>query len=659
MKDIGRYYKPVLLMLLIGFMVNVGLVLAAWNQNPEPRIDLTIEGYFNANDTGKGDYLRTLSGQNVHNNFFTNTNSCASCHMTHMAPGQTLLFQRSVYNTCTTCHFNETMGTFNVLNGLQPGGAPTAGGRFFDGDFLAEAERPGASYHLATGLLQHWQAPGSGITDAGTLPADSPWLKPFACGSCHAPHGSYSGRHIQYNPNGTALRYTNRPLDYSVTEAVYTLQTQDSHLVPWLYYDREDNPEVAVYIYKGSVDITNQFEINYATGKIKRKSGSDIPDSVTFSHAFVFGMNADGTHKRDVVAFCVSCHTEFTDGTGFVRHQGWTNSARSAGSEIVPFNHKIGINVPQGTMSDTLFSALALERDGTENRLTCLTCHYAHGTDLGRMQRRSLDGNLEPLQVDDTATLPAYTATLRYLNPENGDTYGGRFEACYVCHNGKFLYKPQVTATRPVAGSTVAASSITTIEIDFDIPLAVDRVSNVVYSVKDNLDTTVSGTLALSGDRTLVFTPSASVDAGMQYTVMLGNVMSEAGGTLTEYTFSFHTYLEVAEDAQGNLLVSPTGTGVAPDSTVEAVMTAGVNAGSVDAATFVVSYMLDSVKTQLSGSYSVVNGNTVRFTPDQPLPAGQTITVELYKPDGVAPGIEAVSGAPLGENVQWTFTVQN
>ena len=653
-----RFRKPALMLVIFMLAVNVGFVLAAWDKNPVARVDVAMEGYFNANETGIGNLLRNLDGQKVHSNFLENTNSCASCHMTHVAPGTKLLLQRSVYNTCTTCHFNETMGTYNVLTGNGPNGA-NAGGRFFDGEYLTDSERPGASYHLATGLLQHWQAPGSGILDAASLPAESSWLKPFSCGSCHAPHGSYSERHLHYNPNRIADRFIKRPLVYNATDEVYLLGASERHLVPWLYYDRDDNPDLAVYIYKGSTDITSQFSINYATGEIRRVSGTDVPDSVTFSQAFVFGMNTDGTHKSGVVEFCTSCHLQFADQSGNMLHGDWSNSARPEGSKVVPFNHKIGMDVPQGEMSANLFGALALERDGTENRLTCLTCHFAHGTDLVRMQRRSQDGGLEPLQVSDPGVLPAYTANLRYLNPDNGDGYGGRFEACRLCHGGEFLYEPQVTATLPVNGSTVAAATVTTIDVEFDIALVNDVVATAHFSVEDNTLAVVAGTLALSGDRKLVFTPDVSLTAGMEYTVKLGNITSAAGGTLDTSQFKFFTFLEVAVDGQGNLQVQPQGTDVPSTNTIEALLTAGVEPTSVSEATFVVSYLLSDVKTQINGTYSVVGGKTILFTPTEPLPLGQVITVEVFPPAGLAPGILAESGAVLKEKYQWSFTVSD
>jgi predicted CXXCH cytochrome family protein len=186
----GGFRKPALALLLAFVMVNLGIVLAAglpWEgKNPVARLDLAAEGVFNANRTGHAGvdgfdgYLRNVGGQSVHQSFLLNTNSCASCHLTHTAPGEKLLFQRSVYNTCTACHFDGTMNTYDILRE-----AGLAGGRFYDGDepFAFDVSgRSGVSFHLATGLKTTGEAPGADPSLEGW------WERPFTCGSCPPRH---------------------------------------------------------------------------------------------------------------------------------------------------------------------------------------------------------------------------------------------------------------------------------------------------------------------------------------------------------------------------------------------------------------------------------------------------------------------------------------
>jgi predicted CXXCH cytochrome family protein len=154
----------------------------------------------NANNTADGvdaagdnfsTVIKNLTGHKTHTSYQNNTNSCASCHQTHTAKGDQLLFADGVYQTCTACH-DGTLGFYNVF---APGEeASTSGAGTFGGSH-------GASMHLANDAVKISAAPGgngSGVTAVGGYQ----WGENFNCASCHAPHGSYSDRLLQYNPNG-------------------------------------------------------------------------------------------------------------------------------------------------------------------------------------------------------------------------------------------------------------------------------------------------------------------------------------------------------------------------------------------------------------------------------------------------------------------------
>lgn len=182
----------------------------------------TVGGWtiFNANYTGENNvpyfksdpadpstfstYQRNVVGQLVHTDFQLNTNSCASCHMTHTAQSRRLLFRNGVYTTCTACH-DGTLGFLNVF------AAPTAenpfGGSKTAGTFGADMGR-NASVHLANGAMKLSAAPGGNRANV-TVTEDNgagTWNADFTCGSCHGPHGSYSIRLLHSNPNNIALR---------------------------------------------------------------------------------------------------------------------------------------------------------------------------------------------------------------------------------------------------------------------------------------------------------------------------------------------------------------------------------------------------------------------------------------------------------------------
>jgi predicted CXXCH cytochrome family protein len=124
----------------------------------------------------------THGTQRTHGEYMNNTNSCASCHQTHTGAGASLLFKNGEYQTCTACH-DGTLGFYNVFTGSDSAG--TFGGTH-DGNM---------SVHLANGTVGVKAAPG-GKNDGG-----GEWDAEFTCASCHAPHGSFSDRLLNSNPN--------------------------------------------------------------------------------------------------------------------------------------------------------------------------------------------------------------------------------------------------------------------------------------------------------------------------------------------------------------------------------------------------------------------------------------------------------------------------
>jgi predicted CXXCH cytochrome family protein len=154
----------------------------------------------NANDTGNSvdaegenfdSVIKNLTGHTTHTSYQNNTNSCASCHQVHTAKGDQLLFADGVYQTCTACH-DGTLGFYNVF--ADGANATTTGAGTFGGSH-------GASMHLANDAVKINAAPG-GNGGGVTVTGGYQWGENFNCASCHAPHGSFSDRLLQYNPNG-------------------------------------------------------------------------------------------------------------------------------------------------------------------------------------------------------------------------------------------------------------------------------------------------------------------------------------------------------------------------------------------------------------------------------------------------------------------------
>jgi predicted CXXCH cytochrome family protein len=138
------------------------------------------------------DNTGTHGTQRTHGSYMNNTNSCASCHQTHTGASEGLLFKDGQYATCTACH-DGTLGFYNVM-GAGSNSAGTFGGTH-DGNMSA---------HLANGTVKLSAAPGGNNNATATDGKGGEWTEEFTCANCHAPHGSYSDRLLNEDPNGMA-----------------------------------------------------------------------------------------------------------------------------------------------------------------------------------------------------------------------------------------------------------------------------------------------------------------------------------------------------------------------------------------------------------------------------------------------------------------------
>jgi predicted CXXCH cytochrome family protein len=135
--------------------------------------------------------------QRTHGSYMNNTNSCASCHQTHTAAASSLLFKDGKYDTCTACH-DGTLGFYNVFSTdtskTDGSGFDNSAGTF------GGSHDANMSAHMATGALDMVAAPGGDRNNT-----TGSWEEEFTCASCHAPHGSFSDRLLNENPNDMAV----------------------------------------------------------------------------------------------------------------------------------------------------------------------------------------------------------------------------------------------------------------------------------------------------------------------------------------------------------------------------------------------------------------------------------------------------------------------
>ena len=628
----------IVIVVLILLSVAAAAHVDYWGYN-NPQAPLSPQDMpVNANLSGQvidGSLLRRVPGQSIHGEQMKNTNSCASCHITHTASAGQLLFQSSVYNACITCHAGDYT-PYDVVGGSL------AGGRFYTSNL--SNERKGVSYHLATGTRKVGDAPGALRGDDATMrytrrgeATAGEWDKLFSCSSCHAPHGSYSDRLLHYNVNGQGKRDT-QPIR-ALGEGKYRVVNSKANS-PWLYYDPQNHPEYAVIVYRNEKDITEQFAINYGRGELDRVSGNSEPTHVSFVRPTRVTMqikNNSVIHSGGVVDFCTACHIGYydsVDGSTFAWHDR--------------FYHQIDMDVSKWIDERAVANLNLEESAGGQKQLTCLTCHFAHGTDTALMRMRGgewwnpASATWRLVRLDTEVPNDISTANLRFLNPGNDDEFSGRYESCYLCHQAVKL-TPEVIETTPT-DQEYGIGTGTAIEIIFDLKMA--KASIVVLQGED---IAVEGTVSVE-ENIIKFEPTEELLPGQTYTVIVKDAKSRIGGALESLQFEFHTFMFIEEIAPRDEAED-----VESDTAIQIIFSHDIDMEALseaDGDEFMVAYINEYGEFVMVEGVLRIEDNQLTFIASEGLPAGEIITVT------VGEQFQNLSGVALQEPYQWFFTTK-
>ncbi|MDW7651233.1 MAG: cytochrome c3 family protein [Bacillota bacterium] len=418
--------------------------------------------------TSRDNKMGHNDNQLIHGHYENNTNSCASCHMTHTAAGGNLLIRNGVYNTCVACHdgtFGPPDGKYNVL-------MPT---KMFGGGTFGGPAGEGTSVHLATGHLTIGNAPGGYRNYTDMTGKKGLWDKEFTCASCHAPHGSYSSRLIHYNPNNYALRPASEggsflsqgtsTIDYGEGNVVTVTGTDP--LTVQFNYDSV-NGKTYLYVYNDGVKMEQPFlyAYNFAAGHKKVyetrievdgsfKDGSNTPYNELWKWDYSKGYaTRAGDHTATNITyvqvapaftgFKVVDETVYVDTNGLLVAEGTAGATKatrvnytSGTNEFCATCHTdyqqnrsdgAGVKSPRGTFSmafrhnmNQSAKANMPGEPGSWGRtnMTCLTCHFAHGTTADIQ----VTATNEALPAG-TADVAASSALKRYVN----------MSVCWRCH---------------------------------------------------------------------------------------------------------------------------------------------------------------------------------------------------------------------------------
>lgn len=278
------------------------------------------------------------SGPHIGPIFPENTDACASCHRIHTASGVYLLAEgTTIFGFCTSCH-NGSGANTNVLQGRFEGTVT---------DFDTHTEG----------------VPGNGLNAGGYIYAYS-----------------YTGRNSR--TSGWA-QVTSR-------HNINGLDT-DTYYIAWGGGSVGPGFQIAL----DCTSCHNPHGTENADGseryRILRNEVNGVDVATIKAHEEISHNYTSISYRDGIAGFCIACHTQYIkkssyydagDGQGLqirVRHSVpmyiSRGDVRTGNQKTIAQNLNEHIQLP---LEQTVFS----DQASGDNRLTCLTCHQVHGTNV-------------------------------------------------------------------------------------------------------------------------------------------------------------------------------------------------------------------------------------------------------------------------------------
>jgi hypothetical protein len=489
------------------------------NGNPinSTHVDVTGTGLQNANLTGYNNTRKNRSGQKVHGFYQNNTNSCASCHQTHTAAnGESLLFKDGVYSTCSACHD----GTTGAYNSFAPVSSDMTSS--IAGTFNVQTAGHNGSLHEADGSLKISAAPGGnkagGQYDqefdcaschaahgAGSAGENNLNTDPMGWGS--VPYAATAGQQITYtkghgqatitttvdNKNGKLFTFgasdiidlnnggtipTTETFPYILVKttaqaADITSQTNPSKTTGNYFWSRAGvkpgDLVIQTYRWDGSKGYVKDYSLwnrelgyPYVANTVLKQGSTDLSmDSgltIVWRDGFAFGPSVS---KIDNAVVSIGIDVETT--TDIASLYDSTNSAYipDSGLEMSKYCASCHVDYASTTRTDNTGVYTTAHRHATlQDRLTCVRCHYAHGSEAQIMH----DANdntyytlTAPGKVFD-ASVPGNTdKAISYFVDPNPSSALKRYtgmSVCYACHGKgeQFIGSPNTNKADTTTG---------------------------------------------------------------------------------------------------------------------------------------------------------------------------------------------------------------
>ncbi len=437
--------------------------------------DVTGSGLLNANETGYNNTRKNRDGQKIHGAYQNNTNSCASCHQTHTANDNNLLFKDGVYSTCSACH-DGTTGAYNYFNATSSS-TPNS----ISGTFDVSADVAHGSLHQADGTLQIKAAPGGNSnpsSDVKSVSANT-WGQDFDCASCHAPHGAGSADEnnlnvdplgwggIQYYAEGATkadgTKATKDDANGKLFKGVIVQDTvpttkgdpyilvrftaaaadisTDTKNIGYLYSRagvKEGDQVIQTYRWDGSQYVRDYSlwlrDLGYKKAPFQ-KANTAFYDStgtaidivkadmtIVWRDGFVFGPDVSTVNKADV---SVGIDVETTSDIKSLYDPASASYVPDSGVEMTKYCAACHTDY----MTDTTTGVQGVQTSftnpyrhtGLTDQMTCVRCHFAHGTKADIMKDRT---DVKATTEDTLSGTNHSSALRRYIDIESCYTSG-------------------------------------------------------------------------------------------------------------------------------------------------------------------------------------------------------------------------------------------
>jgi hypothetical protein len=453
----------------------------------EVTVDVDGSKLYNANHTGTSGASKK-TGQNTHGFYQNNTNSCAGCHQTHTAAdGEYLLFKDGIYSTCSACHD----GTTGAYNSFAPTNADTPNEIAGTFNVSTDATHNG-SLHQADGSLNVNAAP------AGNKAADATaavWGEEFNCASCHAPHGSGSAaeNNLNLDPLGwgglayksaadggtkdqqngklfkglsiingddvayqTSGKFDAKKITFSTPYIVVKKTvvagdlSADKTKAGYLYTRAgvtEGQKVIQTFRWDGQKYVADYSLWMKSSGHVSAPfenantvlTGAPATLNIVWRDAFAFGSAAD-VDAVTGAQISVGIDVETTNNIASLFDSANANYVYDSGTEMSKYCAACHVDYLSTTRgNDTGVYTQAHRHATAQDRLTCVRCHFGHGTDATIMKDANDESYFEGSHKDN----------LDYfvdVNPSSALKRYTGMSVCYACHGkgDQFMANPNV-----------------------------------------------------------------------------------------------------------------------------------------------------------------------------------------------------------------------